>query len=63
MKKKLYYIIDNGGRKVTCHLDSAIDIIKAESPSNTNPDTYDIQWTITPVWLTDEEFENIPESE
>lgn len=63
MEKKLYYVIDNGGREVTAHLDSIIDIIKAESPSKSDPGTDDIQWTITPVWLTDEEFENLPEAE
>lgn len=63
MEKKLFYTIDNGDTAMTAHLDACMEVIKAESPSKSDPGTDDIQWTITPVWLTDEEFESLPEAD
>lgn len=63
MEKKLYYTIDNGDTSITCHLDACFEMIKAESDSvKKEGDEEDYQWTITPVWMTDEEFENLPDA-
>lgn len=61
--KKLYYKIDNGDQPVICELDACIEMIKAES-DNAVPENSDdaIQWTITQIWLTDEEYDELPEA-
>lgn len=63
MEKKLFYTIDNGDTAMTAHLDACMEVIKAESPANQSSDDNLNQWTITPVWLTDEEFESLPEAD
>lgn len=37
--------------------------IEADMHGRSEKDAEDIQYTITPVWMTEEEFENLPEAE
>jgi uncharacterized protein YegL len=60
--KKLYYKIDNGDTPITCTLQDVKDMIEAEA-GDYNDETnkeYEPEWNITLVFLTDEEFKNLP---
>ena len=62
--KKLYYKYDNGDTPIICNLDDVKDMLDAEA-SDYNEETNkadEPQWTITLVFLTDEEFANLPEA-
>jgi hypothetical protein len=64
MEKKLYYIIDNGDSSYTMELDGCVELIKGESEDiKKEGDEKDVQWIMEPIWLTDEEFDNLPEAE
>jgi hypothetical protein len=64
MDKKLFWLLeDNGDTSVTLpDLKSAIDIIEShlEVPQS---ELEQYQYTLTPVFMTDKEFENLPEAE
>lgn len=64
MKKK-YYRIDGGDTPViTDNLKAIMDILAAEGDHITQEEDERIkyQWTIDFVWLTDEEYQNLPEA-
>ena len=64
MEKKVYYTVDNGDTPITCKLDAVMAMIEAETPNTEEQCLKDEwQWTIVPVWLTDEEFENLLEAD
>lgn len=67
MEKKLYYqLSDNADvSKVVMELSGAMTWIE-EDMKEYGPDTPEDElpeYTITPIWLTDEEFANLPEGE
>jgi hypothetical protein len=65
MEKKLYYIIDNGDSRYTMELDGCMEVIKGEMESYNEEKTLEDEptYTITPIWMTEDEFENLPEAE
>lgn len=64
MEKKMYYRVDYGDTPVICTLQECMDIIKADAETYTEVTngTDNPEWTIDLVWLTDEEFENLPDA-
>ncbi len=64
MEKKMYYRVDNGDTPVIASLSECMEIIKSESESYNEAKTAEDnpEWTIDLVWLTDEEFENLPDA-
>jgi hypothetical protein len=65
--KKLYYQLSDGAEvsKIVMELSGAMTWIEEdmkEYPPETPKEDLP-EYTITPVWLTDEEFENLPEAE
>lgn len=65
--KKLYYQLSDGAdvSKIVMELSGAMTWIEEdmkEYPQET-PEEDLPEYTITPVWLTDEEFDNLPEAE
>jgi hypothetical protein len=67
MEKKLYYqLSDNADvSKIVMELSGAMTWIEEEMKEHTpaTPEDDLPEFTITPIWLTDEEFNNLPESE
>lgn len=66
MKKELYWLVEsNGDLSATIkNLSDAEIIIKGDFSSQCEDDEFeidDLQYTITPVALTEEEFNNLPE--
>lgn len=64
MEKKMYYKLDNGDTPVICTLQDVKDMIDAEASDyneKTNAED-EPSWNITLVFLTDEEFANLPEA-
>lgn len=64
MEKKMYYRIDNGDTSVTCELSGLTSLLEAEATSfneETNKSD-EPTWTIDLVFLTEEEYENLPEA-
>lgn len=64
MEKKMYYKIDNGDTPVICDLKVCMDMLEAEA-SDYNEDRNNEDkpnWDVTLVWLTQEEYENLPEA-
>lgn len=63
MEKKLYFELadnaDTGG--VILKLSGAMAWI--EGDIDNQGEGSEIQYTLTPVWMADEEFENLPESD
>ncbi len=62
--KKMYYIIDNGDMSVTVDLIGLTDTLEAEA-TDYNEDSNkedEPQWNIQLVWMTEEEFNNLPEA-
>lgn len=67
MEKKLYYqLSDNADvSRIVMKLSGAMTWIEEdmkEFPAGTPEDEMP-EYTITPLWLTDEEFDNLPEAE
>lgn len=67
MKKELYYALDNGeGEGGIMDLSGCFEWIKGDMEANypdaENMDQADLpQYTLTPVWYTDEEYEALPD--
>lgn len=66
-EKKLYYQLSDGAdvSKVVMELSGAMTWIEegmkdysADTPKDELP-----EWTLEPIWLTDEEYEEMPEAE
>ena len=64
-EKKLYWqLSDNGDvSNVTLTLEAAFEWIKNEVESVIPSDSENYEYTLNPVWLTDEEFEALPEAD
>lgn len=67
MEKKLYYQLSDGAdiSKIVMGLSGAMTWIEEdikEFPVGTPEDEMP-EYIITPVWMTDEEFNNLPEAE
>lgn len=63
-EKKLYYKYDNGDTPIICKLEDVKDMLDAEA-SDYNEETNkadEPHWTITLMFLTEEEFANLPEA-
>ena len=61
--KKVYYKFDNGDTYYVLDASGVLAALQAEMEDMKPEDVELYQWTITPVLLTDEEFENLPEAE
>ena len=66
MEKKLYWLVEsNGDVSVTIKdISRAEEIILADFDVETDDGKYeidDLQYTVTPVMMTEEEFNNLPE--
>lgn len=64
MEKKLYWQIeDNGDLSCTCSSpEECLMILEGEFNSLNDDEKEEAQYTITPVYLTEKEFENLPEA-
>ena len=63
MEKKLYYqLYDNGDMSYITTLEDAIEIIKCDMEYFGESDEYR-EFTMIPVWLTDEEYEKLEEAD
>lgn len=62
---KLYFIVDNGDSSITGDYEACIAFIKADMEgseyNDTTPDDDLPEYTMNPVWMTEEEFDNLPE--
>lgn len=65
MKAKIFFELkDNGDMSVTVHsLETCMDIIDTHISDMHAEDIEGHEYTITPVWLTDDEYEALGESE
>lgn len=63
MDKKLYWTISNGDTSYTMTLGGCLELIKSETGGLDEFDLEDVEYTLAPVWMTDEEFDNMPEAE
>jgi hypothetical protein len=61
MEKKLYFkLSDNGDvSNVVLALDGCMEWIKNDEFLEGD----DVEYTLVPVWMTEEEFDNLPEAE
>lgn len=64
MGKKLYYQLSDGGDywNVTMELSGIMAWIEGDQDNCKEGDDMP-EYTITPVWMTEEEFNNLPEAE
>lgn len=64
MEKKLYYQLSDGGdyEGVTMELSGIMSWIEGDQDNCKEGDDMP-EYTITPVWMTEEEFNNLPEAE
>lgn len=62
MEKKLYFELNDGDSVSVMELSGCMEWIKAGTERLISPDTDDLQYTLTPVWLTDKEFNDLPEN-
>lgn len=60
MEKKLYFELSDGGdvSRVVMELSGAFEWIKNDELEEGT----EVEYTLTPVWYTDEEFANLPEA-
>lgn len=63
MEKKLYYKFSDGGdySNVIMELSGVMAWIEGDQSNFEEGDDDVPEYTITPVWMTEEEFNNIPE--
>lgn len=60
----MYYRYDNGYSPIICPIDDVKTLLESESSDYTegSNERDKPEWNITLVWLTQEEFENLPEA-
>lgn len=65
MERKLYWLIQsNGDLSITCgDLQTCMDLIKSDYDSLDYDDQPDADYSITPVFYTEEEYSKLPEAE
>lgn len=63
MKKKLYYqLSDNADTShVTMALSGCMSWIDGDMDGVSEEDSKEFEYTITPIWMTEDEFNNLPE--
>ena len=64
MEKKLYWLIeDNGDLSNTCESpESCVEVLKASFDDMEKVEQEATEYSITPIWYTDKEYENLPEA-
>lgn len=64
MEKKLYYQLSDGAdySGITMELSGVMAWIEGDQDNFKDGDEMP-EYTITPIWMTEEEFNNLPESE
>lgn len=67
MEKKLFYVVDNGDASCTAELSGCLAWMDGDMEANeyreqTPPDDLPT-YTFSPVWMTDEEYDKLPEAE
>lgn len=64
-KKKLYWLVSsNGDLSVTCtNLDQCKDLIEIDFETLDEDAQNETEYKITPTFLTDEEYSNLPEAD
>lgn len=63
MDKKLFYVVDDGENSITVPEHDLANIIKyglADHNENTSEEEMPV-YTVSPVYMTQEEFDNMPE--
>ena len=65
MEKKLYYKLDDGDdiSGLVLDLSGCMAHIEGEQEDLKEGEDEDRWYTLTPIWMTDEEFDNLPEYE
>lgn len=65
MEKKVFYKFESNGdlSYVFSTIEGIHEIIESDLEGISNDEIGEIQYTITPFLMTDEEFENMPEAE
>jgi hypothetical protein len=63
MEKKLYWEVEsNGDLSFICNnLEDLTNLVENDFDSLNEDEQEETQYTITPVWLTDEEYNELPE--
>lgn len=60
MEKKMYYLVsDNADMVMSCDTAEAVGGIISGAMEGVG-ETNEIQFTVTPVWMTEEEYEALP---
>lgn len=64
MEKKLFFTYDNGDQPVTAPLEAVIEMLKVDAEElQKNPGDIEIyDFSITPIFMTQEEFEALQEA-
>lgn len=64
MEKKMYYTVDNGDTTVTVDFKGLADMIEAEASCYTENKNKEEEpyWGISLIWMTEDEFDNLPEA-
>lgn len=64
MKQLYYQLSDNADvSKIVLDLSGCMAWIESDLEGLSEKDMEDYQYTITPIWLTEEEYNNLPEIE
>lgn len=65
MGKKLYYQLSDGGdyENIVMELSGCMSWIEGDMEANYNEGDELPEYTITPIWMTEEEFNNLPEGD
>lgn len=65
MQKKLYWLVEsNADLSVTCkELPTCTDLIKEDFEETEAEEKEQAEYTITPVWYTDEEYQELGEAD
>lgn len=63
-KAKLYWLIESNYdlSNTTAHFEDCLSLIKTDFDDLDKEDQNGMEYTITPVWYTDEEYSNLPEA-
>lgn len=64
MEKKLYFKLSDGvdASNIVMELSGCMEWIKGDVDGIIQSDSEDYEYTLVPVWLTDKEFNNLPEA-
>lgn len=62
MENKLYFQLDDGEIAYIMELSGCFEYIKNEMSAFNEVDNESRKYTLTPMYITEEEFENLPEA-